>query len=315
MNTVVENLIPSEQNEPLGILVVDTNTLFGLSALYPDACPENPPRPLFEVLSFLGKNGFKVVVPEMVAFEAGRLLRDGSSIDMYFDSPLKNRPFAKPVASFLQEAVIDGSVIIAPLPNADASAPARFLKSMFEVHSSENISSSEKRDKLIQIMADFKARDNFGEIAAHRYITAIENSSAPVFYLSEDSWAVKIVQNAPTDRPVYALPMQRFLGKICKNKIFWPLSFEPKNANEVLTVIQDYYKAHGVRFVAKNSPTYLGSESRHVFSTQLKRMRARSGDWATARLPSSSALGDYAQPYRPLDSKLSNFTSKKAGLP
>lgn len=60
-----------------GDIIVDASVLFKLTPDIPASDNSSPKKKYLEILPFLAKNGYRIIIPEMVAFEAGQITGSG----------------------------------------------------------------------------------------------------------------------------------------------------------------------------------------------------------------------------------------------
>ena len=178
-----------------GIIILDTGAIMRL--LQPIDDPkfltnhkrqEKTSARLMDTLVFLSHHGYEVIVPEMVSYECGKILRDGKpAIGSKQDSGAwekHTRPFLRNIGD------LDGNFRIAPAPASDGSAPARFMDKLWNVHTGH-----EEENRLTEGAAKLNSHDiahkSYGDIAAHNLVRHEHLAAVPVFYLSEDIEAMK----------------------------------------------------------------------------------------------------------------------------
>lgn len=189
----------SKVNATRGIIIVDTSSLIPLCITLPiellteEAKAKSKPVSLSDVLLLLAQNGYKIVIPEMVSYEAGHILRDGHSIDAYFSQnslPAYLTEF-RITRSFLGGVVKSkGNISIEPPHANDASASANFMRSIWNLHTDPKCTTKEKRQGIIFLTRTLYKKD-FGDEAAHQHIKFMDDTSLPVFYLAEDRIAAE----------------------------------------------------------------------------------------------------------------------------
>ncbi len=91
-----------------GTIIVDANVLFGL-------CPHVPNNNgnggkkinhYIDLLPFLAKNGYNIVIPEMVSFETGQLLKTGVNINDLYDKELLWKESKDVLTPLLKDAIL-----------------------------------------------------------------------------------------------------------------------------------------------------------------------------------------------------------------
>ncbi len=77
-----------------GTIIVDASSLFELSEQIPQRDPIANSRDIetssyLDFLPFLARNGYRIVIPEMILIEAGKILKSGHNADSFSNRSLK----------------------------------------------------------------------------------------------------------------------------------------------------------------------------------------------------------------------------------
>ena len=193
-----------------GIIIVDTSALLRMvvplakefKAGVADAKREIN---LCGILLFLARNGYEIVIPEMVALES-QIARNGASPNDFFTGDDRNGPFAR-VRAFLRNVPrLSGSIHIAPPFEQDNSASAQYAREIWNVLKNGG-SNTEKRKAIIRINQNHPppVKKNYGDEAACQFVRFMEKPDVPVYYLSEDFYAVQRIARIRPDVPVNEL--------------------------------------------------------------------------------------------------------------
>jgi len=194
-----------------GIIIVDTSALLRMvvplakefKAGVGDAKRETN---LCGILLFLARNGYEIVIPEMVALES-QIARNGTSPNDFFtDSTDRVSSFVR-VRAFLKNVPrLSGSIYIAPPFEQDNSASAQYAREMWSVLKNGG-SNTQKRKTIIRINQSHPApiKKNYGDEAACQFVRFMEKPDVPVYYLSEDFYALQRIARVRPDVPVNEL--------------------------------------------------------------------------------------------------------------
>jgi hypothetical protein len=105
-----------------GTIIVDASTLIFLGAeVAPHLRADGlHPTDYLEVLRFLGRNGYRILIPEVVSLESAQVLATGQSLGNYFDSERKLTQ--KSLKSFLHDAALPEGDPLKSNPNVQIVA-------------------------------------------------------------------------------------------------------------------------------------------------------------------------------------------------
>jgi hypothetical protein len=195
-----------------GIIIVDTSAIWRLSVELPDKFKTTEARrndekiTLCAILPFLAQNGYEIIIPEMVAFEAG-VARNGVALDDFFEGEkvqshaiLRMRAFYRGISS------LPGSIYIAPPPAQDNSPAAAFVRAAWRViTSNEHPASKVSCFIALNKIHTTQGRKNYGDVAAGQFVRFMKKPSLPVFYLSEDLEAATKLSDIRADLDVIQL--------------------------------------------------------------------------------------------------------------
>jgi hypothetical protein len=194
-----------------GTIIVDANVIYHLF------CPVNPDfynpnftqekKPLnnpsakrihhyLGILEFLARNGFHIVIPEMVSAETGSVLACGTSMYDYADIPEDERPklHDRQLVKLLQRVAHNyypniAMVEIRDPEHPDLHAPAELLRDMHGVKDHPP-GSEEARGKMNEITN--RVKTNFGDKAILGYIADTRQQGHDnIFVLSDDGGALE----------------------------------------------------------------------------------------------------------------------------
>jgi hypothetical protein len=245
-----------------GIIVLDTSALFNLSA---PMQAEDGRKRLFSVLPFLAKNGFTIVVPEMVAFEACESLSGGEWVGRYF--PTSNqKPLKMCIADFLRHASIENSIHIAPPHREDSSTPAEFIRCIKRVYDADT-RDEQKREGIIAARRVYGPLKNFGDFAANELVRSLDARDLPVFYVSDDSKALKSV--AAVRDGVHPLTTLGFIRPLADNRILSALQFMETHIYWIGKAIRAHFKANDLGFGLLSAGLRTSIESETAFANIL----------------------------------------------
>ena len=144
---------------------------------------------LMDAVVMLAKNGYEVVIPEMISYESGRTLKDGSSTDELFGNShsrwsAHTQKFLKSIAHNHND---NGDIhIVAPFANDDSDA-ARHIRTVAAIrHGSED--DAQKRRAVRNLPST--AGKEYGTQSAVAWLKHTPKPSVPVFYISENPAAM-----------------------------------------------------------------------------------------------------------------------------
>jgi hypothetical protein len=186
-----------------GIIIVDTSALLPLLPPLPEnvVTPDVKASRASDLLFWLGLHGYQVKVPERVAHECGSFMRDGQSLDAYFQYNAKNpylvlaQPFIRAIESS------DANIALVPPPDKDTTLAAELVRTAWNIHHSK-ASDGDKRLMIKELRKKTQHGRDEGEIAAAELIRHMQPPKVPVFYLTNDKDACERVGSANPKIPV-----------------------------------------------------------------------------------------------------------------
>jgi|GEM_PF-5768898 len=226
---------------PRGIILVDTTSLFSLSVVFSTDHPKKPIAPLLDIFLYLANNGFKIVVPKMVYFEASNTFHKGGKIK----SPSFSRKLSlkKSIEDFLLDAVSDGLIHIAQPHESDQTAPAILLRKIQQIQDSEK-TRVEKDWDLVAALEP--RREHFGDIAAQEYLRFMEKTDLPIFYFSDDAGALDAAVAVRGDLCVTQLTMLTFLRTLSDYGILTKAGFAPLPLDDLILTMSRHREDAGL---------------------------------------------------------------------
>jgi len=180
-----------------GVIVVDSCALLDLqAAVRPEFLDDagaagHKPRHYLDLLTFLGRHGWHVLIPEMVALESAGVLADAPNIDDLFSASQHNRAMRLPnhaLRRWLDQARDGRLPGVSLVPASPTTAVGDYVESVRRVAADPGYSTKRKCDVLALVQK--KDRRHFGEeacldeIALH--LEAPGEPMPPVFFLSDD---------------------------------------------------------------------------------------------------------------------------------
>jgi hypothetical protein len=176
-----------------GVIVVDTGSLIKLSAVFPHYSftdSKRPEKPLFELLTFLSKHGYEVIIPEVVAHECDGFMRNYKTVEDYIG--VKPR-WVPEVAAFIRtipSLIKTGhNIHIEPPPPEDESQGARLMRTLHEIAIKDTLSDKEKYHKSQAAYMRLPNKKHRGDIAAKHMIASFKKPCPPIYYMTEDQGA------------------------------------------------------------------------------------------------------------------------------
>lgn len=247
-----------------GVIVVDACSLLTLACPLPKefytrrGLEKNRAISLADTLLFLSHQGFAVVIPEMVAYECGRIVRDGSSVNNHLGD-VRQTPLFANASSFLAEIPsYHGNIKIMPAPDDDASPPAAFMRRIWKI-----INTTTKRRKIhykfqaLQQEVTKETKKDYGEMAALNLIgKGFGSINASVFFLTDD----RAAQAAATAQGISTLNSSELIGTWQQREML-PLIGVKRElaAQQLFAWIHETQKGKSVRCESRKSlmPHYL----------------------------------------------------------
>jgi hypothetical protein len=224
------------KRKPRGIIVVDTCALLNLCVPIPDRFIHRQAKAfghipqLSDALFYLTEQGYDVIIPEMVAHEAGHYMRDGTSVHQHFHN-LPNDGFYKVTASFFhkvrQNAFEPSAITIEPPLADDHSADATLLNNLYAAHTDPHFTPRERCQAIIGITHHHKHSQHAGENAAFQLIQSLPASKTPVYFLSDDVMACETLMQKQCNVPVHILGSAGFYTALQKNNVLPKLGIVP----------------------------------------------------------------------------------------
>ena len=158
-----------------GIIVVDTCALFSLAG---KTCNKH----YFDTLAFLSQHGYKIVIPDMVAFEATQVLPNGKCIERYFEH---NKNKGHPGLVHFIETIAAGKYPNITIARTEEPAAIRnFIERLVEI-TNKNVRAPEKRQLIIDHQSNNRDRKNWGDNSIREMVKALP-PSPPVHVLTQD---------------------------------------------------------------------------------------------------------------------------------
>jgi hypothetical protein len=243
------------------IIIADTSAIWRLSVELPDkfktieARRNNDEITLCKILPFLAQNGYEIIIPEMVAFEAG-VARNGVALDDFFDGEkaqshaiLRMRAFYRRISSF------PGSIYIAPPPAQDNSPAAAFARAVWKViTSNEHPAAKVSYFVALNKIHTTQGRKNYGDVAAAQFVRFMKKPSLPIFYLSEDLEAAITLSDIRADVNVIQLRISGLYNGMRNNGLLQAVGLTDVAFQHIHEYLSNYVNQEGQHW--KTSSTY-----------------------------------------------------------
>jgi hypothetical protein len=155
-----------------GDIIVDATALIGLRVAIPNTNDGYSEKKYLDILPFLAKNGYRIIVPERVSLEAGDILASGFDVDTLFAGNGKFKEMHA-VKSFLKDAALPESSNCKDNPNiciASNTGPKAaddFCSNMEEIVRAKNIELKNFKGSLLR-----KSQHNVGSNGVERIINS-----------------------------------------------------------------------------------------------------------------------------------------------
>jgi hypothetical protein len=186
--------------KPRAILLLDTNILISLyasvSTEFKDDVALRPnPRRYLDMLAFLSHQGYEVIIPEMVAYEAENVLTSGKDIDSFFPRAdhTRSKPYRRDLKKFLLDAVHGKRhPNIQVVPSDAPPHVAEFLDALHDI-----VDYAQKPTPLITnllVNLHRKERKHYGDGAIEALLeepNGLRSYGVPLFVLSDDREVLK----------------------------------------------------------------------------------------------------------------------------
>lgn len=240
--------------------VVDTGFLYALTmpVLPPDS--ENPVR-LYDVLPYLA--GHKILIPEMVSVEAGRVLRDRSAIPESLD--MMQGFLGSCSRVFLQQGTTTENSDIIPPSKKDGSLSALYITRLWHIMSNKNLSGQQKRVRIADLDRQSPNRANYGEQAAFEVIKSLDRSIHKSFW-SNDKTALDQAEALGA----HMVTTASFIGALSKRGIWRAIGIKA-SAAQLLDLMVNYSKQAGLCSAGLVDDSCRSSEARReVFKQTLQ---------------------------------------------
>jgi hypothetical protein len=243
-----------------GDIIVDTSALFNLDYNIPDSNNRGSQNKYQEILPFLAKSGYRIIIPEMVAFEAGEIIGSGFDAGDLFGSNGRFQ-YKHDMKKLLKNAALPENSVDKKIKNINiisGTGPREIndfcdkVKGILEKYNNEI---EQKKDRPEQFNIRSAARKNIMEMRDSQQkgmgddsiISLLERDykeekiGKPVFVLSDDiGLNVRILDfpyaKAVTTRELISSLIQAGLGKNNEN----PQSGRINNED----VYKEYAKSH-----------------------------------------------------------------------
>jgi hypothetical protein len=272
---------PQKPAPTRGIIIADTSAIWRLSVELPDKFKTTEARrnaeeiTLCAILPFLAQNGYEIIIPEMVAFEAG-VARNGVALDDFFNGEkahshaiLRMRAFYRRISSF------PGSIYIAPPPAQDNSPAAAFARAVWRViTSNEHPASKVSFFVALNKLHTTQGRKNYGDVAAGQFVRFMNKPSVPVFYLSEDLEAAITLSAIRSDVDVIQLRICGLYDGMRDNGLLQAVGVANVAFQDIYEYINNYVNQEGQqRKTSSIHKRALSIDESALFSCSLRDLR------------------------------------------
>ena len=179
----------------------------------------------------LAKHGFSVRIPEMVAFEAARMIHDGTTTSAVFQRKGKDKAIRKVkenarlwLSRIVDRKFDDADIKIEP-PDASAQSPAAaFIDAIHrQINDLDSAINKHNRNKRLEDFGRFLQETdtkNFGDMAALDIIMSLPRDwTKPVFYFTDDDGAFAEVKKARGDLQICQVNNTGYLETLKQNNL------------------------------------------------------------------------------------------------
>ncbi len=223
-----------------GRIVVDTCALMDLGVEADERLQDNTdPNRIdyyYKTLPALAAQGFEIVIPEAVAYEAARTLKGGHYLGAYFDSDSK---CSRDLVRFMEEIAHGQHKNIRIVETEGPPDVVTFLKKLHQIVESHD-TFEEKQYRIRSLERGKKKRAQYGDSAIKHYLADLDKSpyrgQQDVYVLSSDGPLLKNM--ASMDNPhLCLLNMRGYMEALAENGLFTGLGF-----NDTPNLAQDIYE-------------------------------------------------------------------------
>jgi hypothetical protein len=214
-----------------GIIIVDTSALIDMEHRVGSNLKNNGAgiERYLDILPFLAAHGYKVLIPEMVAYETTTTLSGGKNVSRYFPRPAKPDWFTHADLTAFFEKVQKGQwPNIAITPTIEPPEVVKFLQALHRIVDAHPTPSFDAATLLAGAQKGAKA--DFGDKAiAHllqKFASPMKRVGVPVFFLSTDRHAMKALSSECPDAGM--LTVNGMVDGMLRNRLHAPLGLKPQ---------------------------------------------------------------------------------------
>lgn len=225
---------------PRGRIVVDTCALMDLGVeadeRLQDGADRNRITYYYQTLIALAAQGFEIVIPEAVAYEAARTLKGGHCLGDYFDSDSHCSP---DMARFMREVAHGQHKNISIRETEGPEDVVKFLKKLHRIVESHD-TFEEKQYRIRSLERGKKKRAQYGDLAIKNYLADLDKSpyrgQQDAYLLSSDGPLLKNMTSMNNPH-LCLLNMRGYIEALAESGLCAGLGF-----NSAPNLAQDIYE-------------------------------------------------------------------------
>jgi hypothetical protein len=215
-----------------GVIIVDTGSLMGLGGAVQtgDDGKKESPAHYFNILTFLGKCGYRIIIPEIVAFETAQTLHGGSYLGKYFTETHSHKHYDSPAVRKFLTSVSRNEKEFVEMPILTTQGPpaiANLMREAHKIYDDLDMNDSSKR-YAIQQLQSMKPR-NAGDSVIEHILSTIPKTP-PVFVLTED-WKFVEDRLSTSEHKFNLLTLHGLLGSLRNSGLLAALPEVPQRKN------------------------------------------------------------------------------------
>lgn len=278
-----------------GTIVCDASALRMLMITFPQekiidhSVRRTPLHSMLGALALLAKQGYEVVIPEMVAHEMGGFMRDGKSYHLeYLESSDDDFHKRMTYSSFFRAvARLEAAglpIHIQPPLQENISAEAEHSNRVYAIHRSDMLSVQKTQHLQKLHWGGIRRKNNAGDREIISYIQATDDGKSPIFILTNDG---KLQHFFPKERHICALGAAAFVSAFHRSHLFPSCGLESVSAHDYQKIL-----AQGHAGLTEEEK----AEEEQIFSGVRSRTDTFSGDpWNITARPFAKAMRKLAK--------------------
>lgn len=234
--------MPIMQEPEQGLVIVDSSVAYRLVLPIQNAYLSKRPNDYAhdacwtESLFLLANYGFKIAIPEMVAFETAQMIANGKGPDMLFTDTSSTKISSTHLAprAFFRRVLNENNPNIAieqPDRVATSDAAEFIREANFILNADFKQPQALGQARVAMTSLRHKNKKNFGDMAAVDIIKSLpKNWKKPIFYLCDDGDAYANLIKARPDLKIGMVNLKGYLAALENNELFRVLGIKDEQA-------------------------------------------------------------------------------------